>query len=196
MRWKQIKYCNVDAYSYGRSLAFMKSTLSKIRTNMELLIAETVARMLRKNLYCDVIGALPSVPVAFTKECGLVTWVCSPCLSKTWRKTFFEANAGRLFIAFPFSRHKILRTRQWRSYLVLFNSIKRDARKVWHSHFFVRPSNERKKDNDENKQFKCGESVHCYNPFVLFLIVGLLVLFFGRWLHWVSGSFYGSYLSF
>ena len=117
MRWKQIKYCNVDAYSYGRSLAFMKSTLSKIRTNMELLIAETVARMLRKNLYCDVNGALPSVPVAFTKECGLVTWVCSPCLSKTWGKTFFEANAGRLFIAFPFSRHKILRTRRWRLYL-------------------------------------------------------------------------------
>ena len=79
--------------------------------------------------------------------------------------------------------------------MVLFNSIKRDARKVWHSHFFVRPSNKRKKDKDVNKQFKCGESVHCYNPFVLFLIVGLLVLFFGRWLHWVSGSIYGSYLS-
>ena len=53
-----INYCNVDAYSYGRSLAFMKSTLSEVRTNMELLIAETVARMLRKNLYCDVNGAL------------------------------------------------------------------------------------------------------------------------------------------
>ena len=53
-----------------------------------------------------------------------------------------------------------------------------------------------KKNKDGNKQFKCGESVHCYNYFVLFLIVGLLVLFFGRWLHWVSGSFYGSYLSF
>ena len=53
-----IKSCDVDAYSYGRSLAFMKSTLSEVRTNMELLIAETVARMLRKNLYCDVNGAL------------------------------------------------------------------------------------------------------------------------------------------
>ena len=36
----------------------MKSTLSEVRTNMELLIAETVARMLRKNLYCDVNDAL------------------------------------------------------------------------------------------------------------------------------------------
>ena len=49
---------NYNAYSYDRSLAFMKSTLSGVRTNMELLIAETVARMLRKNLYCDVNGAL------------------------------------------------------------------------------------------------------------------------------------------
>ena len=74
--------------------------------------------------------------------------------------------------------------------MVLFNSIKRDARKVSLVHQI-----KAKKDKDGNKQFKCGESVHCCNPFVLFLIVGLLVLFFGRWLHWVSGSIYGSYLS-
>ena len=32
--------------------------LSEVRTNMELLIAEIVAQMLRKNLYCDVNDAL------------------------------------------------------------------------------------------------------------------------------------------
>ena len=42
-----IKSRNVDAYSFDRSLAFVKSTLvSEARTNMELLIAESVARML------------------------------------------------------------------------------------------------------------------------------------------------------
>ena len=32
--------------------------LSEVRTNMELLIAEIVAQMLRKNLYCNVNDAL------------------------------------------------------------------------------------------------------------------------------------------
>ena len=37
--------------------------------------------------------------------------------------------------------------------------------------------------------YKCRESVHIYNLFgVFFFVVGLLVLFFGKWLPWVSGQ--------
>ena len=74
----------------------------------------------------------------------------------------------------------------------IVGSVKREGTKRWRHALFPLSSSSKKK----RRKIYSVYAVSIFLTFVLFSIVGLLVLFFGRWLHWVSRPSHTDHVTF